>query len=85
MDWIGGSGKMGKGLDISNRSEKKAALATAAMLTGIGGNGGNGGDGGDGSNKMTATAATQDLIMIRRRQQQDIGNCGSKGGGENLA
>ena len=82
MDWIGGNGKMGKGLDISNRSEKTAAVATAEMLTGIGGNGG---DGGDGSNKMTSAALVQDWLMIRRPKQQGIGDCGSKGGGANLA
>ena len=79
MDWIGGSSKMGKGLYSSNGSEKTAAVATAEMLTEIVGNGG------DGGNKMTATALAQDLLIIRRRQQQDIGDCGRKGGGANLA
>ena len=77
MYWIGSSGKMGKGLDSSNGSEKTAAVATAEMLTGLGGNGG--------GDKMKATEAAQDWLVIRRPQQQDNGDCGSKGGGANLA
>ena len=79
LDWLGSIGKKAKGVYIRNRSENMAAVATSAILTGLNGNGG------DGGNKMTATAVAQDLLMIRRRQQQDIGDCGRKGGGANLA
>ena len=60
MDWIGSSSKMKKGLDSSNRKEKTAVVATAAMRTGLDGNGGDGGD------KMTATAEAQDWLVISR-------------------
>ena len=68
-----GSGETVKRLDSSNVRDKTVAVATVAAK-----------DGHDG-NDVTATAAAQDWLVIRRRQQQDNINCGGNGGGANLA
>ena len=68
---------MKKGIDTRNGSKKTAAVATGAMQTGVGDNGG--------PKEMTATAAVYPWIVIGQRQQQETGDCGSNGGGANLA
>ena len=55
-------GETVKRLDISNGSDKTAAVATAAEKNELVG---------DSGNKMTETAAAQAWILIRRRQQRD--------------
>ena len=56
MAWLGGSSETVKRLDSSNGSDKMAAVATATVQTGLGGE------------KMTAAAAAQDWLVIRRWQ-----------------
>ena len=80
-------GETVKRLDSSNDSNKMAVVVTAAARTGLDG---------DSADEMTATAAAQAWLVIRRRRQQDklmirqrqhLDNrkCGSNGGGANLA
>ena len=80
-------GETVKRLDSSNNRNKMAEVATTAVQTGLSG---------DGGNEITATAAAQAWLVIRRRRQQDklmirqrqhLDNrkCGSNGGGANLA
>ena len=76
MAWLGGSGEMVKQLDSRNVSKNTAEAATAEARTGIGS---------DGNDKMKSTAEAEDWLVIRRRQQRDNSNCGSNGGGTNLA
>ena len=51
-----------------------AEVATTAVQTGLSG---------DGGNEITATAAAQAWLVIRRRQQRDNGDCGGNIGGAN--
>ena len=68
-------GETAKRIDSINGSDTTAAVATKVSRIGIGGNR---------SENMKATAAAQDWLVIRRRQQRDNRDCGRNGGGENL-
>ena len=76
LAWLGGSGETVKRLDSSNVSNKTAAVGAATVRTGLDG---------DNGDEITATAAAQAWLATKRRQQRDNSNCGSNGGGANLA
>ena len=73
MAWLGGSGETMKRIDSSNGSNKTAAVATTAAQTGLGGE------------KMTVTTAAQAWLVIIRLHQKNNSECGSNGGGANVA